>query len=147
MADSIARQRASYPLAAYNFRVTVGESVMSFTEVSGLSIEYETLTYMHGLSFWEGQSIVKFRYDKYVPVTLKKGLMAGNTSISPWLAGAEPKSISVSLCDETGAAVVTWQMKKTLVVKLEMPSLQASGNEAAIETLTLMATGISLEHH
>lgn len=147
MADSVARQRTTYPLASYNFRVTVGESVMSFTEVSGLSLEYETLTYKHGLSFWEGESIVKFRYDKYVPVTLKKGVVAGMNDISPWLAGAEQKALSVSLCDETGTAVVTWQLKKALVVKLEMPSLQVSSNDAAIETLTLMVTGISFEHH
>jgi hypothetical protein len=35
MSESAADQRAKYPLAAYNFRVTVGESAMSFTEVSG----------------------------------------------------------------------------------------------------------------
>jgi hypothetical protein len=32
-------------------------------------------------------------------------------------------------------------------VKLEMPALVASSNEAAIETLTLMAAGITLEHN
>ena len=43
--------------------------------------------------------------------------------------------------------MVTWQIKKALFVKLEAPALQASGNEAAIETLTLMVSGISVEHH
>ncbi len=147
MADSVARQRATYPLASYNFRVIVGQSVMSFTEVSGLKVEYETLTYTHGLGFWEGQSIVRFRYDKYVPITLKKGVVAGDTAISTWLSGGEPRALSVSLCDETGTAVVTWQVKQALVVKVELPSLQASSNDAAIETLTLMVSGVSLEHH
>ena len=50
------------------------------------------------------------------------------------------------MCDEKGAAVVTWQIKKALIVKLDAPALQAGGNEAAIETLTLMASGISVEH-
>ena len=147
MSESAASQRTKYPLAAYNFRVAVGESVMSFTEVSGLVREYETLTYKHGLSFWEGESIVKFRYDKYVQVTMKKGVVAGATRVHDWLESVDKKSLSVSLCDEQGQAVVTWQIKKAIIVKLEAPSLQASGNEAAIETLTLMASGISVEHH
>jgi phage tail-like protein len=147
MSETAASQRAQYPLAAYNFRVTVGEAVMSFTEVSGLAQEYQTLTYKHGLSFWEGESISRFRYDKYVQLTLKKGVIAGLTEIYEWLDSADKLSLSISLCDEKGDAVVTWQIKKALIVKLEAPLLQASGNEAAIETLTLMASGISVEHH
>jgi phage tail-like protein len=82
-----------------------------------------------------------------VPLTLKKGVMAGGSVMSEWLAAMDKTSLSVSLCDETGTAVVTWQIKKALLVKVELPSLQASGNDAAIETLTLMASGISIERH
>ena len=145
MSETAAEQRARYPLAAYNFRVTVGDAAMSFTEVSGLVREHQTLTYKHGLSYWEGESIVKFRYDKYVQVTLKKGVVAGATKLYEWLDSLDKKNLNVSLCDETGKAVVTWKIKKALVVKLEAPSLQASGNEPAIETLTLMASGITVE--
>jgi phage tail-like protein len=146
MSESAASQRTKYPLAAYNFRVTVGAAVMSFTEVQGLVREYQTLTYKHGLSYWEGESITRFRYDKYVQVTLKKGVMVGATQLYEWMESVDKKNLSVSLCDEDGAAVVIWQIKKAIIVKLEAPSLQASGNEAAIETLTLMASGISVEH-
>ena len=147
MSESAADQGAKYPLAAYNFRVTVGESAMSFTEVSGLVREYQTLTYKHGLSFWEGESITKFRYDKYVQLTLKKGVVAGATQLYQWLDTVDKKNMSVSLCDEKGSAVVTWRIQKAVIVKLEAPSLQANGNEAAIDTLTLMASGISVENH
>ena len=118
MSETAASQRAQYPLAAYNFRVTVGEAVMSFTEVSGLAQEYQTLTYKHGLSFWEGESISRFRYDKYVQLTLKKGVIAGLTEIYEWLDSADKLSLSIGLCDEKGDAVVTWQIKKALIVKL-----------------------------
>ena len=120
---------------------------MSFSEVSGLVREHQTLTYKHGLSYWEGEAITKFRYDKYVQLTLKKGVVAGATQLYEWLDTLDKKTLSVSLCDEKGSAVVTWQIKKALIVKLEAPPLQASGNEPAIETLTLMASGISVEHH
>jgi len=147
MAQSAASQRSSYPLAAYHFRVTVGEAAMGFSEVSGLVREYQTLVYKHGLSYWEGEEITKFRYDKYVQVTLKKGVIAGATALAKWLESVEKKTLSVSLCDESGTPVVTWQIKKALVTKLEAPALTASGSEAAIETLTLMASGITVEHH
>jgi phage tail-like protein len=145
--ESAADQRRKYPLAAYNFRVTVGDTAMSFTEVSGLVREYQTLTYKHGLSYWEGESLTKFRYDKFVQVTMKKGVVAGVNALYEWLDEAEKKNISVSLCDEKGEAVITWQIRKAVLVKLEAPGLQASGNDAAIETLTLMASGISIERH
>jgi len=146
MADRAAGQRTTYPLAAYNFRVRVGEATMSFTEVSGLVREYQTLTYRHGMSHWEGETIVKFRRDNYVPVTLRRGVVAGLTDLYEWLDGVDSRNLSISMCDEKGAAVVTWQIKKALIVKLDAPALQAGGNEAAIETLTLMASGISVEH-
>ena len=146
MAESAADQRTKYPLAAYNFRVTVGDAAMSFTEVSGLVREYQTLTYKHGLSFWEGEAITKFRYDKYVQLILKKGVIAGATHLYQWLDTVDKRNLRVSLCDEKGDAVVTWQIQKAMIVKFEAPALQATGNEAAIETLTLMASGISVEH-
>ena len=146
MSESVAEQRARYPLAAYNFRVSVGDSTMSFTEVSGLVREYKTLTYSHGLSYWEGESIAKFRYDQYVQLTMKKGVIASAATLYDWLDSVDKKNLSVSLCDEAGTAVVTWQIKKAVIVKLDAPSFQAGGSEAAIETLTLMASGISVEH-
>lgn len=147
MADSVNDQRAHYPIPAFNFRVTIGESTMSFTEVGGLVREHQTLAYAHGLSYWEGESLAKFRYDKYLPVTLKRGVIAGATQLYEWLESPDEKSVSVSLCDERGDAVVTWQIKKARLVKLEAPSFQASSNEAAVDSMTLMASGISVEHH
>ena len=147
MADSKASQRTAYPLAAYNFRVTVGDTAMSFVEVSGLVREYETLTYKHGLSFWEGESITKFRNDKYVPLTMRRGLFAGTNRLHDWLEAVEKTSLSVSLCDEHGSPVVTWRIRKAIVTKVEAPALQAESTAVAIETVTLMASGISVEHH
>ena len=145
MPETAAEQRTRYPLAAYNFQVTVGDAAMSFTEVSGLSREYRTLTYRHGLSYWEGESIAKFRVDRYAQVTLKKGIVPGVAPLYDWLEGNEEKPVSVSLRDEKGNPVVTWRIRKALLVKLDAPSLQASGGEVAVETLTLMAAGISVE--
>jgi phage tail-like protein len=147
MAHSIANQVSSYPLVAYNFRVTVGDVAMSFTEVTGLAREFDTLTYRHGLSFIEGEDITRFRIDKYAPLTLKRGVVKGLPQLRDWLEAGDQRPISVSLCDELGDPVVTWRVQKALPTRLEAPGLQASSSEAAIESLTLMAAGISIETH
>jgi len=145
MSESKSDQR--YPLAAYNFRVTVAGTAMSFTEVSGLAIEYEKVTYKHGLSFWEGESIKSYRYDKYVPVTLKKGIVKGGKQLYDWIKAMDTRNLDISLCDETGIPVVTWHIGKALPLKLEAPSFQANTNEVAIETFELVAARISIAHH
>jgi phage tail-like protein len=147
MAESAAQQRLRYPLAAYNFVVNVGDVAMSFTEVSGLVREHQTLTYQHGLSYWESESIVKLTFDKYVPVTMKRGLVLGRKSLYDWLESTEPRTMTVSLCDDSGSPAVTWHVRKALATKLDAPNLVASGNDAAVETLTLMVSGITVEYH
>jgi phage tail-like protein len=147
VAHSTAEQKASYPLAAYNFRVTLAELSMGFTEVSGLAREFQTLRYRHGLSYAEGEDIVRFRVDKYVPLTLKRGIVQGMPQLRAWLEQGDVRPFSVSLCDENGDAVVTWRVQKAVPTKLEAGDLRASASEAAVETLILMAAGIAVETH
>lgn len=147
MAHSIATQTASYPLAAYNFRVTVGSVVMGFAEVSGLVREYQTLTYRHGLSFAEGEQIVRWRIDQFSDMSLKRGVVKGLAELRDWLEAGDMRSLNVSLCDEQGTPVVSWRVQKALPVRLDAPELQASSNSAAVETLALKVAGISVESH
>src|SRR5438045_132783 len=49
MPDSKAVQKASYPLPAYNFRVTVDAASASFPEATSLVVAYEHITYRHGV--------------------------------------------------------------------------------------------------
>lgn len=137
-------EAARYPLMAYNFRVTVDGEAMRFSEVRGLNREYEHVTYRHGLSFREGEDIVKYRLDRYVALTMKRGVMTGGTELHNWLEHRGDRPIEISLCDEQGAAVMTWRVAKAVAVKLEAPSFDASTNEVAIETLEVMAAGISV---
>ncbi|HEX3349520.1 MAG TPA: phage tail protein [Acetobacteraceae bacterium] len=148
MAETTAIQKTTYPLPAYNFRVTVDGQSASFAEASGLAIEYETVTYRHGFSAWEGETITRFRALKHVPLSLKKGTVAGNTLFGDWL-GASPTSaraIGISLCDEAGAPVVVWRIAEAIPTKLSAPTFDASTNQVSIETLDLLVSGISVEH-
>jgi phage tail-like protein len=148
MAESRTTQKSAYPLPAYNFRVTVDGVSASFSEVSGLAVEYETLTYRHGLSRWEGEQVARFPAAGHTQVTLKKGTAPGITFLADWLTAEPPsaRAVAISLCDAEGGAVVVWRIKEAIPTKLSAPGFDADGNQIAIETLELLASGISVEH-
>jgi phage tail-like protein len=145
--------KASYPLPVYNYRVTVGDSAMGFSEVSGLNMEYEAVTYKHGLSFTMGANIIPGARQP-IRVTMKRGIVKGNDFLSGWVreAYANPsasakKDILVDLCDEEGKPVVRWKVRGALPVKLNGPAFDARSNEVAIETLELVAHEIQVDYH
>jgi phage tail-like protein len=139
-------QRTSYPLAAYNFRVTIDGAAMRFAKVSGLQREHQTVTYRHGLSFIEGEQIAKYFIDKYVTVTLEQGTVIGSKFLHEWLERKTKCSMEVSLCDQEGLPVIAWRIAKALPVKLSAPVFDARTNEVAIDSLEIKAAGISIVH-
>lgn len=147
MAQSVQQQRASYPLAAYNFRVTIGTEAKSFAfaRVSGLQLEYQTVTYRHGLSsFVGGEDLTKFYSGKYISVTLERGITDRSSFLKTWLEDKSPRAMAISLCDENGTPVLSWRIARAFAVKLSAPTFDARTNEVAIETLEVKAAGISI---
>lgn len=140
---------STYPLPVYNFRVDVDGVTISVSEVSGLSTEREHQSYRHGLSYWEGESFSTFRNNRFRSMTLKKGVVRGMTDLQDWLDEGihAARPMSVHLCDAEGAPTVTWSVAKAIPVKIEAPSFDPTSNEVAVETVELMASGISLAHN
>lgn len=147
MAQSTAHQKANYPLPAYNFRVDVAGAGMSFSEVSGIAVEHGHVTYRHGLSYLEGESINQYAYEKFSPLTMKRGTVTGIEHLQDWLVSGDLRNIDVSLCDEAGDPVVTWHIARAVPVKLDAPTFDANTNEVSIENLEVMAASVSVEHH
>jgi phage tail-like protein len=146
MAETPAFQKKHYPLPAYNFRVTVNGVTESFAEVSGIVLECETVTYRHGLSFWEGETLTRYAYPKYIPVSLKKGTVAGSGFFYDWIkARSAVRPMEISLCDGNGQPMVVWRIARAVPVKLEVPTFDAGASQVAIEKLDLMVSGISVE--
>lgn len=147
MADPVEYQKQHYPLAAYNFRVVVGGTEISFHEISGITAEYEQVTYRHGLSFMEGEDIYVFNRNQFKQITCKRGtvLAAQPTFLYDWLKSRTLRSMDIHLCDETGAEVLTWKVAAAIPINIKAPSFAASANDAAIDTLELMARGVSVE--
>ena len=143
----------NYPLPIYNYRVDIGEDTMSFTEVSGLNIEYETLDYRHGLTCKEGFEMATGRR-KPANITLNRGIINnGNKSVlSDWfgtinLSYVEKKNIYVHLCDEEGVPVITWTVINAFPNNMITPDFNVEDSNVAIEKLELTAADIKIQYH
>jgi phage tail-like protein len=153
MAQDKDQIKASYPLPVYNYRVTINGDTLAFSEVSGLSLEYEPVYYRHGFSFVMGEKIIPGQH-KPIRLTLKRGVIKGRDFLSKWLQDtyADPfknskQDILIDLCDEAGKPVVRWRVRGALPIKLDAPAFSATSIEAAIETLELAAHDIEVDYH
>jgi phage tail-like protein len=135
------------PLPSYSFQATVGGQSVGFSEVSGLAIERDTVTYSHGLSHWEGETLISYPSRKHRQISLKRGVVAGDGSFFDWLIGAdaEPRPMDLSLVDSSGAPKVIWRIKTAIPIRMTGPTMSASSNEVAIDTLDVMVAGVSVE--
>ena len=145
----------TYPLPVYNYRVEIGSEAVGFSEVSGLSIGYETTTYKES----PVESGIPGPRVMYMPaqstattISLKKGVVP-STSIATlfnWINATqinqvEKKDIYVRLCDEAGDPVISWRVVNAFPTKLDAPTFDANSNDAAIESMELMADAVFVE--
>ncbi|NEN91271.1 MAG: phage tail protein [Okeania sp. SIO3H1] len=143
--------KATYPLPVFFYRVTIGDDDShAFSEVSGLSIEYETITYRDGLSYKEGAKYMP-GLDTAVNLTLKKGIVRADSYLLSWintinLNTVEKRDLKIDLLDEAGEAVVSWTAVNAFPKKLDAPSFNATSNEVAIESLELMANSLKVDY-
>lgn len=158
MAEDKADIKSTYPLPAYNYRVTIqtdGESkVISFAEVSGLGIAYEAVTYKHGLSFLMGHKIIPGMRQP-IKLSLKKGLVKDKDFLQTWIdkTYTDPfytkskRNIVIDLCDENGDAVIRWKVQRAMPTKLDAPTFDANSNEVAIQTMDFIAHGLEVDYN
>ena len=149
--------KKNYPLPAYNYRVDIGLTTISFSNVSGLSISFEAHTYKESPHETGKTGPVVMRMPAQqadVKITLKKGLVrqSGIGSI-PLLYGwinntkinqIEKKDIFIYLLNEKGEPVIKWWVKDAFPTKLDAPSFDATSNDVAIETMELTADAIEI---
>ena len=149
--------KTAYPLPVYNYRVEIGSDAVAFSEVSGLSISYETTTYKESPveSGAPGPRVMHMPMQGTpATVTLKKGLVRGSSvsTLFNWINSfqinqVDKKDIYVRLCDEKGDAVISWKVINTFPTKLDAPTFDANSNDVAIESLELMGDGIFIEEN
>ena len=64
--------KTKYPLPAYNYQVMLRDTKVAFSEVSGLQMQREPITYRQGLSFIAGPQLIRGLVST-VTVTMRRG--------------------------------------------------------------------------
>jgi phage tail-like protein len=147
--------KSAYPLPVYNYRVEIGADAVSFSEVSGLSISYNTSTYKESPTAGNspGPRVFIMPSQANAPtLTLKKGVVrkASIGALYNWISSIqtnqiEKKDISIRLVDESGSPVITWKLKNAFPTKLDAPSFTADSNDVAVESMEVMADSATIE--
>lgn len=146
--------KSVYPLPVYNYRVEINGEAIAFSQVTGLSLAFETTTYKesHTVPLPGVNTMRMPAQQSDVTITLQKGLVPSKSlpALYQWIKSTqinqvEKKDIFVRLLDETGNPVISWQVINAFPTKLDAPSFDASSNDAAIESMELMADTIILE--
>ena len=135
-----------FPPAGFYFRVQIAgassEDDAAFTEVSGLDREIEVEEIKEG-----GENSFSHRLPgrvKHGNLVLKRGILAKNSDFARWcqseLQSGASGSVScldldVSLLDESGAPLLTWNCANAWPVKWSIGTLDSTKNEIAVETL------------
>ncbi len=136
----MADDAAPYPLLAFRYAVNVKGADAGFSEVTGLTLEYEIVRYRHGFSKQLGEQKMPGR-PKVTEVTLKKGIFASDNAFYEWIMTnhnkLERQNVVIKLLDETFSPKMTWTLLKAWPSKIEGPSFKGDGNEVAVESLTL----------
>lgn len=139
-----------YPETVYRFTAQWGGTNISFSEVSGLTVEREKIEYRGGAS----KEINKINFPgmkKFSDITMKRGVCAGDNELYQWfntaaIGQAERRDITISLLNEALIPTMTWKVKNAYALKIEGPTLKADGNEVAIETVVLSHEGLQVEN-
>ncbi len=154
MAFSKAEIKAEYPIPSYNYKVEIGPDTVAFSEVSGLSMSYETTTYKESPteSGVPGPRVMTMPAQAAaVTVTLKKGIVreASIAALYEWINGiqtnlVEKKDISIRLCDENGDPVISWTVNNAFPTKLDAPPFDANSNDVAVEGMELTGDSVTM---
>ena len=135
------------PYAQFNFLVEIdGVARAGFTEVGGLTTEQDVIEYREG---GNAATVSKLPgLSKFMNIMLKRGFTQ-DFDLWNWrkttLDGAtERRSGTIVLLDEARNPVLRWNFREGWICKWEGPALNATTNEAAIESLEICHEGLEL---
>ena len=137
------------PFRGFNFRVEIDSTtVASFSEVSGLAAEGDSVDYREGRdSVNSVRKLVGLR--KYGVITLKRGYTKDHT-MWDWYAAVATggktarRNGTIVLRDETQTDVLFFHFTNAFINKLEGAHMMASGNEVAIESAELVIETLTM---
>ncbi|SRR6266498_2882010 len=137
------------PYRAFNFQLEIdGIPLGAFSECSGLTAEVGAVDYREGIDLQPNVRKLP-GLTTFTEITMKRGCTKDD---SLWLwynnifAGvADRRNVTIILMDEEHKPVLRWHAENAWVKKIEGPSFKASGNEIAIESVSLVHEGLTIE--
>lgn len=136
------------PYSNFNFILIAGdEEIAAFSEISGLDSENTPIEYREGADATNGPRKLP-GIEKHSNVICKRGI-TGSTALWDWRKevrdgiGAYPPSrtVTIKLLDERGdrnRPAMTWTLRNAWPMKITGPTLNAKGNDFAVEQLDLV---------
>lgn len=135
------------PYTKFNFLIELdGASVGGFTEVGGLTAESDVIEYREGSDPPRMRKLPALF--KFSNITLKRGYTRSR-ALWEWrkttLDGATArKDGAIVMRDEAGKPVLRWEFFAGWISKYEGPALNATANEAAIESIEIAVENLQL---
>lgn len=140
---------AEYPLPKFHFQVDWGGAKLSFTEVTGLSMEQEVIEYRHSDS--KAPSKIKMPgMRKYSNITMKRGTFQADFDFYNWLGEIQTdrantrRDVIIKLLNEASQPMAAWKAERCFPVKVQASDLKSDGNEVAIESIEIAIESLSL---
>ncbi|QIL74980.1 phage tail protein [Hymenobacter sp. HDW8] len=138
-----------YPLPRFHFQVDWGGAKMSFTEVTGLSMQVQVIEYRHSDS--RDFSTLKMPgLGKNENVTMKRGKFEGDFDFNQWLNDITNERVNgrrdvvIRLLNEKHEPVAAWSATRCFPVKVTAPDLKSDANEVAVESIEIAHEGLKL---
>ncbi len=135
------------PYSNFNFVVLVdGAEIAAFSEVSGLDSENTPIEYREGADATNAMRQLP-GIEKYSHVVLKRGI-TGSTALWDWRKEVRDggssfppsRSVVIKLLNEKhdrGTPAMTWTLINAWPLKITGPTLNAKGNDFAVEQVDL----------
>lgn len=136
-----------YPYGSFRYQLEIdGLAAGGFSEVSGFDATVEVKDYREGdmpITPSKVPGLVK-----YTNITLKKGLTDTSMELYNWIMEGVNgeivrKTVTITLLDQTEAAVASWQVINAWPTKYTAPSFNAGSSEVSIETLEIAHEGMT----
>jgi phage tail-like protein len=133
------------PYKVFRFRVEIdGLTAAAFSEVSGLESETTVIEYRAGTDPNLARKLPGLT--KYPNIVLKRGVTQ-DAELWNWRkrvidGNVDRRNGSIVLQDDSGQDQVRWNFHNGWPCKLQGPSLNAHGDDVAIETLEIAHEGI-----
>lgn len=143
MTDNKQKVRFNDPYSTFNFIVKIEGFSGGFSEVSGLTADTEVQTFKEGgMNFFQHKL---FKNTKYSDITLKRGITDEN--LYKWyqdmiFGDISRKNGSIVLRNNNKKELMTWDFYRAFPIKWEGPTISASDNKIAVETLVLTHEGL-----